>query len=212
MNGTGYFFQGRAEMGEFLPRSYQRVLEIGCGAGEFVLLLNPGCETWGIEMNQQAASVAASRIENLLVGRYDELENELPDAYFDLVVCNDVMEHVVDHDAFLESVRRKMIPGAFLVASVPNVRHARNLFNLLVMRDWKYMDAGVLDRTHLRFFTLRSIRRSLSEHGFEIERLRGINRAMPPLANILAMLVAVGTLGYYSDIQYQQFGLCAVRT
>ena len=83
------------------------------------------------------------------------------------MVCNDVIEHMADHDRFLRQIRGHIAPGGVLIGSVPNMRHYRALFELLVLRDWDYRDSGVLDRTHLRFFTARSLRRSLTRAGFE---------------------------------------------
>lgn len=86
----------------------------------------------------------------------DRTAAALPDQHFDMVICNDVIEHMVDHDHFLEHIKTKMRPGACIVGSIPNVRHLTALFKLLVAKDWPYSASGILDRTHLRFFTENS--------------------------------------------------------
>jgi len=133
----------------------------------------------------------------------------LPAHYFDLVICNDVIEHMPDHDAFLEDIKQKMAPGAHLVGSVPNVRYLPNLKQLLVRKEWRYADWGVLDRTHLRFFTCQSWERTLREHGFVIEAIAGINGVDlgPTWARRLANRAAIAVLG--ADTRFQQYAFRA---
>jgi len=111
------------------------VLEVGCGEGAFSTEVPGTSETWGIEPDQRSAQVAKTRLFKVFVNTFDAVKAELPVRYFDLVVCNDVIEHMTDHDAFLHSIQDHMAPGAYLVGSVPNVRFYGNLFNLLIARD-----------------------------------------------------------------------------
>jgi 2-polyprenyl-3-methyl-5-hydroxy-6-metoxy-1,4-benzoquinol methylase len=133
---TEYFESNRRVMTDFLPANYSKVLEIGCASGGFREHLNSALEYWGVEPNELAASHAASHLTKVLVGRYDQIEGSLPDHYFDLVVCNDVIEHMVDHVDFFINIKKKVKPGAYLVGSLPNIRHITALIKLLVLRDW----------------------------------------------------------------------------
>ncbi|MBI3607461.1 MAG: class I SAM-dependent methyltransferase [Nitrospirae bacterium] len=196
-------------MARFLPHTYSRVLEIGCGEGIFAKYLRPDSERWGIEVDESSAHIAASHMKTVLCGKYHEVSDDLPENYFDLVVCNDVIEHMEDHEEFLRSIRTKLQDSGCLVASLPNVRYIRNLNEVLFLKDWRYRDAGILDRTHLRFFTERSLVRSLSENGFLAEEVRGINRTKNPFRRVVLLLIQAVTLGYYADIQYLQFGVRA---
>jgi hypothetical protein len=81
---------------------------------------------------------------------------------------------MVDYDAFFQTIKRKMKKGSFIIGSIPNVRFIGNLTELLIRKDWEYKESGILDRTHLRFFTEKSIKRTFSEHEFMIEDFRGI--------------------------------------
>lgn len=211
-----YFGYDRREVVRFLPASCQRVLEIGCGEGQFSKYIRSSQEYWAIEPNLESSRIAAQRIPRVLCGTFDSCRAHLPDGHFDLVICNDVIEHMPDHASFLDQIRLKMNRGAFLVGSVPNVRYITNLFDLLIRRDWPYTDCGVLDRTHLRFFTERSLRRSLEEHGFVIEALVGINsviRRPKTLMDIARTASALGviaaTLGHAGDVRFFQFGFRA---
>ncbi len=211
MGSERYYAGQRSEMAQFLPRHYRTVLEIGCGEGGFAASLDPGCERWGVERHAPSAGIASRRMHRVLVGGYVEVQGGLPDGYFDLVICNDVIEHMPDHDAFLASVKRKLKDGGTLVASIPNMRYYYCLRELLLHKDWVYRDHGVMDRTHLRFFTERSIRRTMAENGFEIEKLQGINRLRGAKKVLRALFFVVLSLGYYRDILFPQFGLRAVN-
>jgi 2-polyprenyl-3-methyl-5-hydroxy-6-metoxy-1,4-benzoquinol methylase len=212
-----YFLNSRQEVAPFLPTHYLRTLEIGCGAGGFSqTYLKLAQEKWGIEPDIEAAAIATPKFHNLLVGTYDQACTKLPDNYFDLVVCNDVIEHMRDHDAFLRGIKSKMKSGAYLVGSIPNIRHFTALIKLLIFKDWPYANDGILDRTHLRFFTKKSLRRAFIENGYEIEELQGIRSivrdgvtGLSPMQNVatrLAAAVLVGaSFGYWSDTQYPQF-------
>lgn len=203
-----YFRHRRAEVAVFLPTKFHRVLEIGCGAGFFRTNIDGAMpvEYWGVELSESAATEAGTRLDKVLVGDFLSNLPRLPDAYFDLVVCNDVIEHMSSHDEFLEQVKQKMVPKACLVGSVPNVRYIENLVEVLVRKDWQYQDAGILDRTHLRFFTEKSLARSFTEHGYNIDVLAGINR-MPysrQLPKKLVQKAAVLLAG--PDSRYPQIG------
>jgi len=202
----------------FLPSLYGTVIDIGCGEGIFTNNLKAKCEVWGVEPNKIAANVASKRMQKILIGKYSEVENQIPERYFDLVICNDVIEHLEDVDSFLNSINKKMKEGAFLVGSVPNVRFYGNLKSLLINLDWEYVESGILDKDHLRFFTERSLRRFLERHGFVIDLFKGINKqnfhnfGLRCLIRSLLINGAIAiTLGSYSDIRYLQFGFRAQK-
>ena len=91
-----YYRFRRTEMKGFLPKGYNKVLEVGCGEGLFRKTLNADCECWGVECVASAAEKASSLFDTLLLGSYDEVCHSLPVNYFDLVICNDVVEHMRD--------------------------------------------------------------------------------------------------------------------
>lgn len=207
---TDYHAKPRPEMIPFLPSHFERVLEVGCGDGDFSLGFAREAEVWGVEPSQAPAAKARERLAHVFACTYDKAEPELPNNYFDLIICNDVIEHIPSHDELLESLRCKLKPDGRLVASVPNVRYLPHLKELLIDSDWHYGDEGILDRTHLRFFTRKSICRSLEEHGFSVECMKGIN----PAGGLWATLVSIGsalTLGATSDMRFLQFALRARR-
>lgn len=174
-----YYQQKRAEVTCALPSSYTKALEIGCGEGFFRENLNPDCEYWGIEYSSIAAESARNRLTKVLEGAYSACHEKLPEKYFDLVVCNDVIEHMPDHMEFLTQIKSKIAPGGVIIGSIPNIRHYSILYELIAKKDWKYRQNGILDSTHLRFFTKRSLIRTLNDAGYTIEFLSGINYDKP---------------------------------
>jgi len=193
---------------QFLPSTYSTVLEVGCAEGTFSRHLNAS-ERWGVESDAESARIAGNALNRVLRGSYDVVAADIPDEYFDIVICNDVIEHMRDHDWFFKSIYRKIRKQGFLIGSIPNVRHIRNLFELLILKDWRYREIGILDRTHLRFFTEKSLIRSLTESEFIIEQFNGINKSRGIFPNILMGTISIASLGYYSDIGYLQFGFRA---
>ena len=219
-SNEGYRSHPRPEMAQFLPkgRRYPRALEIGCGEGAFSATLSSVDEVWGLEPYAPAAEVASGRLYRVLPTTFEEAKPSLPRNYFDLVICNDVIEHMTDHEAFLLSIQDHMTAGGCLIGSLPNVRYHKNLFNLLVARDWQYEDYGILDRTHFRFFTAKSLRRSLESGGFQVERLEGINGGVYGGWNAWALAyqafacgLILASFGRARDTRHLQLGFRAVR-
>ena len=204
-----YYKNQRREVYEMVPSSVARVLEIGCAEGGFKANFPREVEYWGVEPVSEVAEHARSKGVKVLVGTYDDMCDQIPDAYFDVVVCNDVIEHMVDPESFLTSVKCKLTANGVLIGSIPNVRFWRNLINLLIKRDWKYEDSGVLDRTHLRFFTAKSFRRLIYQSGYELERMKGIESNRMRILKILfsPFLVFVGY-----DICHMQVMFKAMKT
>ena len=207
-----YFSQRRGEIIALVPERRRRILEIGCGAGTFAASIEGAEEVWGIEPMAHAAELAAGRLFKVICKPFDVAKFELSECYFDIVICNDVIEHMQDHDVFFEDVKRFIAPGGVLIGSIPNVRYCRNLYNIVVRKDWAYLSSGILDRSHLRFFTEISLLSCFAEHGFEVELFYGINSALQitrsfrdnAVAAIVACIIII-SCGYYIDIQYMQF-------
>jgi 2-polyprenyl-3-methyl-5-hydroxy-6-metoxy-1,4-benzoquinol methylase len=210
-----YYRNIRPEIIPFLPRTRTRALEIGCGEGFFLGSIGGTNETWAVEANPDAAQRAQSRIGRVLIGDFESMRNELPKAYFDLVICNDVIEHMVDHDRFLHQIKEHIAPGGCLVGSIPNVRYYKNMFEFLLEKDWRYRDSGTLDVTHLRFFTEKSLRFALGKSGFKIEVLQGINPFFDKTSQrdkiymFATRIISLITFGHSSDLPFLQFAFRA---
>jgi 2-polyprenyl-3-methyl-5-hydroxy-6-metoxy-1,4-benzoquinol methylase len=209
---AGYHYEAaaRAEVAAFLPQTYKTVLEVGCGRGGFAINLKKEAEIWGVEPNPKAAQEARSKGYQTCIGTYDEVAHLLKDKYFDLVVCNDVIEHMPDHDLFLQKIKKKLAPKGCIVGSIPNVRFYQNMYDLIVKRNWEYTDQGILDRTHLRFFTEKSLIRTMQSNGYTIEAFSGIDditlHTKKRLKYFAFTIARVITLGNFSDMRFMRFG------
>lgn len=211
-----YFKHMRPEMQEFVPAQRRRVLDIGCSEGRFSASLPGVEERWGIEPSP-AARDARTRLDRVFESTFEEAQPDLPLKYFDVVVCNDVIEHMPDHARFLRDIQHHIAPGGMLVGSVPNVRYYENLFQFLLEKDWHYRDHGILDRTHMAFFTEKSLRHTLERSGFKVVAMRGINSVRWPGGSGRSRLYAAAahglsalSFGYFSDVLHLQFGFQAI--
>lgn len=160
MPSSGYYDHDRRDLLALLPPRVERVLEVGCGAGGTAERLRAcGAKLLvGIELDAQAADRARSRFDRVLTGRVEEVSRLLPEAEFDLILYADVLEHLADPWTVLIDHRRLLQPGGHILVSVPNVRHWRVLYELVVCGRWRYQDeGGTLDRSHLRFFTRKDL-------------------------------------------------------
>lgn len=206
---TDVYFKGyRTELRPFIPQNAKKILEIGCGEGGFRTNFGDDVEYWGVEPNSGVAFVSKEKFYKVLNGVYDDVENELPDHYFDLIVCNDVIEHMIDHDAFFEKIKNKMKPDGKMLMSIPNVRYITNLIKLLIKQDWEYKDFGILDRTHLRFFTKKSLKNTLNAHNYEIIQFQGVNKVKDTIVTVIPQIFL--RLFGQSDTLYPQFA-CVVK-
>ena len=212
MDTPEYYRYPRTEMLPFLPEAPSRVLEIGCGAGAFaaeVRKRHPGCRILGVDRDEAALAKAAAVCDEVRHGDAQEAADRLlaEPGRFDVVVLNDILEHLEDPWRILRSIRGLLAPGGRVVASIPNVRFAPVIKDLVVRGEWTYTGAGVLDRTHLRFFTRKSIVAAFSECGFKVDRIEGIN----PGSRVSWKLRLLGVLtgGWVDDWRYPQFGLTA---
>ena len=199
----------RTEMFDFLPSEYSKVLEVGCNVGNFSQLLSKPYEFWGVEPLKEAAEIAKTKMDKVLVGFYDNVANEIPNNYFDLIIATDVIEHMEKPWEFLQSIKKKMTVNASIILSIPNVRYYGNLKELLYEKDWEYKDDGILDITHARFFTKKSIVRLLNENGFKIEKMEGINPVKVRKRNLPLYWLIKFIMG--SDIEFLQFGIKAQK-
>ena len=207
-----YYEQSRPEVRPFVPPGCLRVLEIGCSEGRFMAGLKAeraGIYAVGVEPYPDAATKAAGVFDRLVQAPVEAALDQLGDeAPFDCVVANDVLEHLVDPWNVLQRICARLAPDGCVVASLPNIRHWPTLNALFLGGRWDYAEAGVLDRTHLRFFTRKSLPELFERAGFALTTCAGINAAELPwkIALLNRMLS-----GRFDDTRYQQFVCVAHR-
>ncbi|WP_020471398.1 glycosyltransferase [Zavarzinella formosa] len=164
----GYFEFDRPELLAQIPGEAKSILDVGCGAGRLgeQLKQRQQARVTGLEFDPSAAKAARSRLDEVWEGDVESPSLSFAGQSFDAVVCGDVLEHLRDPLAFLRRVQTWLKPDGRLIASIPNVRH-HSVVRSLLAGDWTYESAGLLDRTHLRFFTRREVEKLLFRAGFE---------------------------------------------
>ena len=156
----------------------KRVLEVGCASGVQSRFLKEklGCTVTGIEINPSAAADASKYCERVIVGDLEsmDLASQLGDSKFDVIIIADVLEHLHDPLKVILKLRDHLRAEGYVVASIPNVVHAALILQMAHGR-FDYRPYGLLDDTHVRFFTLKTIYRLFEESGLAI---LGVDRAV----------------------------------
>lgn len=170
----GYYDNPRPEILELLGVNYQKSLDVGCGTGRFSLGLKKSQKVkaaHGVELFPAAILEAKKNLDQVFVLDLskDTPSSEMRD--YDLVLALDVLEHMMEPWTALKKIRDCMKKDASLVVSLPNVRNFRVVLPLLLKGDWKYEESGLLDSTHIRFFTKKTAIQLLEGAGFEIEKI-----------------------------------------
>lgn len=205
---------------ELIEGSPRRVLELGCGRGAFAAALKarfPEAVVIGIEAGRAPAAIAARRIDRVICARLEDLDleaNGIAQGSIDLVIAADVLEHVVNPWDILVRLKPYLAPGGQIVASIPNVRNALLVAALAVNGRWQYRERGLLDITHLRFFTLEEITRMFDETGYRMERHTA--NLSPPLADLYnrnhgnpKITLELGRLTLSNLTQQELYEMCA---
>jgi len=173
-----YFGHVRKELLPFIPCNLSTILDVGCSNGDFAHLLKKQqqiSDVWGIEPFPTACALAKEKLDTVICSNIETAIESLPKAYFDCVFFNDVLEHLVNPTNVLSNITQNIKQGGYVFASIPNIVHFDTLYSIIRTLDWKYENSGILDKTHLRFFTKKSIIRMFKEAGYSIVSINGIN-------------------------------------
>lgn len=188
MEHDTFYAADRRELLPFMPGDAGRVLDIGCGAGGFgrtLLEERPGTELVGVEAEPAMARAAqAAGYSDVVAGPFPDAAAGLQDHSFDTVLMLDVLEHMFDPAEALTAVQRLLAPGGRVIASIPNARHFRVWLPLLSKGRWDYTDSGLMDRTHIRWFTRQTMVEMFEQCGWTVGRCTGINRSSQPDGSI----------------------------
>lgn len=176
----GYYGVAREEMLPFLPSAARKVLDVGCGCGGFGLSMKKFrkdiTDIWGIEPNREAALIAEGVYDKVICSTFDENVMGLAGQQFDAIIFNDVLEHLIDPQSVLKVCKQYLAKGGCIIASIPNILYFNVFFNQIILKqDWEYTGSGILDNTHLRFFTRKSIIRMFEQTGYKVASIEGIN-------------------------------------
>lgn len=172
---------GNMEVLRVVPCAASTVLDVGCGAGSNArILVQRGKIVDGVTLSQEEAHVAATLMREVWV--YN-LEDGLPPAVqadaYDCILCSHVLEHIVYPDKLLADIRSALKTDGRLIVALPNLLYHQNRLQLLVGR-FDYAGEGIMDNTHVRWYTFASAQRLLARHGFAVENAFGEGRFPMP--------------------------------
>ncbi|MBI3772166.1 MAG: methyltransferase domain-containing protein [Gammaproteobacteria bacterium] len=181
-----YYFHARPEILQLVPTSAVRVLDVGCGAGVLgaTIKSRQSAEVHGVELMSDAANKAAGSLDRVWNLPIESALPELADGYYDCIIAADVLEHVIDPWATLTALKEKLSPDGKMVVSLPNVQNWEVVSSLLEGK-WDYRSEGILDRTHLHFFTRKSVEELFWNAGLCIAHM-GTTISGPSLPNNFA--------------------------
>ena len=204
-----YFDHVRSEIAPLLPPTARRILDVGCGTGvtsAWLKTLYSNAYTVGLEGNPALRSILT---RNVAEAHIVDLNQPIPDVGApDLVLFLDVLEHLVHPEELLAQVVRVMADDATIIISLPNVAHLWVAARLFFLGRFDYQDAGILDRTHLRFFYRDSAYALVESAGLEILTVlrNGVER---PGARRSSLLLNWLTMGLLRERLTEQYVLSA---
>jgi GT2 family glycosyltransferase len=172
---VGYSLYPREEVLDMIQDDKEaeiHVLDVGCALGATIRRLKyrwPNAEVHGIEIRDDVASLGGSNFP-IIAGDASTMELPWPTEYFDYIILADVVEHIAYPEPMLERLRGYLKEGGQLLVSLPNVMHYSVLQSYL-LGHWTYEDAGILDRTHMRFYTAESANRLFTSLRYEVKQI-----------------------------------------
>jgi SAM-dependent methyltransferase len=226
MSVPSYHDRVNPDLLRLMPPDARVVLEVGCGAGalaEIYHRINTRVLYLGIEKNFEAAQAAlsAGRIDRMSIGDVESVDPAAlglssTEPSVDCLVLGDVLEHLVDPWIVLTRLSRWVRDGGQILACIPNVQHYSVLVSLL-RGAWDYQDEGLLDRTHLRFFTLSGIRDLFLKAGLHVFEIQPrwwpsgeFDRFQEVMAPVLSAL-AIDATSFAIQTRAVQYVVRAVR-
>lgn len=152
------------------------ILDVGCGSGALgaYLISNQNCEVHGFEINSNIIHLAKKNLTSVIDGNIETDPIPFEFNSFDYIVLGDVLEHLINPIQTLEKLIKYLNKDGVLLVTTPNVKHWSVIYNLIFKDNWEYRDWGILDYTHLRFFTKKSLNNILQKHdiaNFSIKRV-----------------------------------------
>jgi SAM-dependent methyltransferase len=179
-----------------VPADARTILEVGCAQGRLGAALkerDPGRRVFGVERVPAMAGIAAGRLDRVFTIDVERDAPDLPPGSVDCILFGDVLEHLVDPLGALRRLAPLLSPGGRVLCSVPNVQH-HSVITALLRGEFQYQESGLLDSTHLRFFTWSSFMKLLLDAGLAPRLLGGVAIAAAP-ALLQAMRPLLDHLG-----------------
>jgi 2-polyprenyl-3-methyl-5-hydroxy-6-metoxy-1,4-benzoquinol methylase len=210
-----YFSNPRIDLINLIPANKDnKVLEVGAGSCDTLVEiknLNLATEVVGVElMNLESSQQGNSLIDRLIIGNIENIELDLPENYFDVIICGDVLEHLIDPWATLSKLHKYLNSSGIIIISVPNIREYHILYKILFLKDFRYSSYGILDKTHMRFFCRKNIINLLDRSLYKIVSVSSIFK-LEKLRNT-KKIIDWWTFGLIRDFLTAQYVVVAKKT
>ncbi|MFH1967837.1 MAG: class I SAM-dependent methyltransferase, partial [bacterium] len=156
-----------------IPKGVEKILDVGCGEGNLsIKLREKGIEVVGIERDEKSYNSAKENINKVFFADVEKFQLPFPIGYFNCIIYADILEHLICPLAVLKNHRDFLNDSGYIIASIPNIRYYKIMTRLFLGGSWDYVDKGILDRSHLRFFTLINIKELFADAGYEIVEIK----------------------------------------
>lgn len=147
------------------------LLDIGSATGYFAKVLKQKkCIVWGIELDSQAANKSQKYLKHVFTGNIDNLETfRLPHGFFDYILLMDIIEHITNTEGILPRLKQYLKTEGKIIISTPNIAHISIRLNLL-FGNFNYTKIGILDESHVHFYTKKTLNNLLKKSNYSIEK------------------------------------------
>lgn len=205
---SSYFSIIRNDLIKLIPENVKTILDIGCGfgaTGNAIKKHFSGIKVIGIEINTDAANRAKELLDKVYIGDAETISPDIPEGSIDCIIFGDVLEHTREPLLVLQKFSTFLTDEGFIIASIPNIRNIKPLFKIIFDK-FEYEDYGILDRTHLRFFTLHTIIKMFDE-----AKLNIISVKKKYGMGTKYKLIRIFTFGLISQFTIEQFLILAKK-
>ena len=201
--GPDYYSNVRNDMLAMIDGKGLRILEVGCGTGSTLLAAKErgiASDIVGAEYVESVAAIAQKRgLKKIYTGDFSIAAGKIQskERKFDAIIFGDVLEHMVDPWAALALAKNLLVDGGQVIASVPNFRYWRVMYNVFLRGNFRYEADGIMDKTHLRFFCRKNIIEMVNQN-YQIIKIYG---TMPKSGKIIRAM-SLGLLSEFGTVQY----------
>jgi 2-polyprenyl-3-methyl-5-hydroxy-6-metoxy-1,4-benzoquinol methylase/glycosyltransferase involved in cell wall biosynthesis len=184
---------------EFAAGRALKILEAGCSSGYFgKALVDVGHEVWGVEPYEQAAKMASEILHKVHFGTIEDFFENNKNERFDVIIFGDVLEHLADPVGVLKQSKTFLSEGGIVVASIPNIAHF-SIRAMMLEGRWEYSDLGILDRTHLKFFTRDTLVDLFNDSGYKVLSLSAVRLSAEQVDEICKLNIRKESIKYVKD-------------
>ena len=178
-----YFHNIRKELLDLIPteKRHSHLLEIGAGEGNTLIYAKENGYAdfiYGVELCKIDNSNQTNKLfSDFIIANIENIELPFEKSKFDVIICGDVLEHLIDPYEALKKLNRYLKNDGIIIASIPNIREWQTMKTIFFNGDFRYSNAGILDHTHLRFFTKKNIIELFENNEFTVKQIISSNKS-----------------------------------